>query len=212
MSKLPLKAKAGIQVLAASQPTRGEAAEKEVSILGASLSSLEDRLISKVEDAGQAAVATGQFRQLKEMEKGLEAKKKEITSPLNQALKKVRDLFRPLEERLENAIVLSRNALDIYNKKVQAELEAKRERLEAKVEDGAMSEVKANRLMAKAGTTSGVGIIPTRKMKVVKIEDEEKIPDMYWTLNISLIRQTLMEGKKVPGAKLVEEEIVGNFR
>lgn len=186
--------------------------EKEVSILGTSVSFLEDHLISKVEDAGQAALATGQFRQLKEMEKNLEGKKKEITSPLNEALKKIRSLFKPLEERLENAIVLSRNALDIYNKKVQAELDAKRERLEAKVEAGKMSEVKANRLMTKAGTSAGVGIIPTQKRKEVEIEDEEKVPRMYWDLNLSRIRQALMEGKRVPGAKLVEREIVGNFR
>ena len=192
-------------------PTSTEA-EREIQTLSPSLALLESHLLSKVEDAGQAAVAIGQFRQLKEMEKQLTAKKKEITSPLNEALKKVRQLFAPLEERLENAISLSRNALDIHNRQVQAELEAKRERLEAKVEAGTVSETKANRLMTKAGTSAGVGIIPTQKRKFVKILDEEKIPRMYFDINVSRIRQTLLEGKKVPGATLEEEEIVGNFR
>lgn len=183
-------------------------AKREIATTSALLSGFEVALITQVTPTN-VATATLQFKQLKGWEKELETKEKGITGPLNEALKQVRDLFRPTKVRLASLVTNVRGALDAYNREVQAELAAKAARLEAKVEAGTLSERSADIKLARAQSASAVDVIPTRKRKVVRW-DEAKVPDEYWVIDEPRLRADVLGGVKVKGAWIEEEESVVN--
>lgn len=69
--------------------------------------------------------------------------------------------------------------------------------------EGLPAEIKQENVQAIPAT-----VMKTRKHKTVKILDESKIPREYFDLNTSRLRTAILEGKLVPGAELVEEDII----
>jgi hypothetical protein len=183
-------------------------AEGQVRDLVERVQPLERKLIKEITDPAQVPLATSQFQQLKVIEKDLNGKKRSILDPLNTAVKAVRDLFRPAEQRLTAAIDEVRNALDSYSREVKAELAEREAVLEEKVENGKLKESTAIRKLERETAATQVYVIPVRKIKKVQIDDESKIPDAFWIIDHVALRAALIAGQKVPGAQLIEEEIV----
>jgi len=53
-----------------------------------------------------------------------------------------------------------------------------------------------------------VEAVPIRKIREVKIINEEKVPKKYWEINMVLLRKDSLSGIDVPGTKVVEREII----
>jgi len=126
------------------------------------------------------AEGTELLESVKQARQTILARKEEITRPAMQSLAAVRDLFRPLEEKIAKAEKQVKQALLEYNesnKKSEPEEDAPR--------------------------------INTRLIPKVKIVKESLIPREYLIPNLPLITEALMrKGLKVPGAKIVKEKIV----
>lgn len=184
--------------------------ESEVKSLTSRVASVSSSLMTEPTDANEVAIAVGHRALLKDIAKDVKAKKDGIIKPLNESLKRVRELFKPIEEQIEESIASVTNGLAEYNRKAQEELEAKRERLDERIEEGEITEEKASRIFDKASDKIGAAIIPTRSVRQIQIVDESKIPDKYWVLDMVAIRRDAITHEiKIPGvAVVIEEQIV----
>lgn len=138
------------------------------------------------------------LRQLKSIRKKVEARKEEITAPMREALASARALFKPLETKLEEADKVLRKEILVLEERREKE----QAKLAGKVASGKMSVDKGMDLMVPQND----GLF--RMVKKLKIVAKAKIPDKYWVIDEVALRKDLMDGKKVPGAELIEEKTV----
>lgn len=188
----------------------GNNPEADVKALSQQLAPVTRALITEPADADEAEEAVGQRTRLKEIAKDLKDKKDGITKPLNTALKNVRELFRPVEEKLNKAIDDVTAGLVEYDTRVAMELTLKQERIDEQVDKEEISEGKAERIMARATERLGGNVIPTREVREVEVTNEKLVPDCYWTLDMVAVRRDALAGVAIPGVKVVVKNQVYN--
>lgn len=165
-------------------------------------------LVTHPKTAADLAVANEQFIQLKDIEKRLLDREREILGPLNEAIRSVRAMFAPLKDRLTKAITDLRFGLAEYNARTTATLEKLDEKLERKVHSGLLTRGQASHELAKAGEKAGTGALATREHKTVVVTDPEKVPDLYWTIDMVHVRKDALAGRTIPGVEVKVEQIV----
>lgn len=187
---------------------------KELAPLKAQVSKLENKANEiTITTAEENASATELKAKLNETKKQIKDRKEEITKPLNAALKSARDLFAPIEESFEKAEKILAGKLIAYKQKVEAETRAAEAKIAARVEKGTMkletAEKKIEQLPTVQKTTqTDHGRVQFRKIKKVRITNQDLVPDQYWVLNEVLIRKDALTGTVIPGVEVYEEEIV----
>lgn len=142
--------------------------------------------------------------------KFVKGKKDEIVKPMNEALKKVKELFAPLEEMIEEAEGIVKDKMLGYNRILQAEEEKRRLALEEEAKKKNLDEVKIEKAVEKVeAIIEKRGAIPTRKNKVIEIVDENLVPDRYWKIDLVKLREDVItNGLEVAGVKVVIEESI----
>jgi hypothetical protein len=87
-------------------------------------------------DSSESQQAAVNLRELLKKElAGVEAKEKEFTKPLNDTLRKLRDVFRPVKDTISNALLHIQTESSTYyvnQKRLEAELQAKEDKLAAR--------------------------------------------------------------------------------
>jgi hypothetical protein len=139
-------------------------------------------------------------------QKVVKARKEAITKPLMAGLKQVRDLFRPIEQTLDEAEDLTKGKMLDYYAFLDKKEDKAEKKIEAKIDEGSMSAEKAGEKLQVFEDKKRE--IPTMRIAKVLIEDQDKIPDEYWMLNLVKLNADVKAGREVPGAKLVYEETI----
>lgn len=197
---------------------------KEVAVLQKKVSRAVADAESVVVTTDEEMLRAGELRkENKILGKGIETRKKEITDPMNQAIKSVRALFAPLEEGFEKAEkLLARKMLDFQDKqdnirqKAQDEVDRKAEETRKKLEEGKISEKQATLLVEKAETK--LDRVPeailksetfhTRVEKKFRIVNLSLIPIEYHLANEVMIRKVMYAGIQLPGVEYFDEKIL----
>lgn len=150
----------------------------------------------------------------------LQAHKEEKTKPLNQALKKIREDYKPREQQLSEAITLIRQKLTVYA--TDQEREAKL--LEAKILDDKRTtdSTKITRLSTLTPTVDKVstdqGSITFTTVTKYRLVDHTKLTQTQVTSFMELNTTTLKAYIKAndnqipPGIEAYEEKSLRNFR
>lgn len=158
--------------------------------------------------------AKGQLTTIKEIRKGVTEKKDSIVKPLNEALKNARSLFKPIEEKMDLIENYLKGQILKYNQALLAEQARREEEARKKIEEAEKSgekEIDVEKLAKPVERVAEkVEAIKTRKVKRLKINDQEKIPRAYLVPDEALIKQALLNGEKVAGCEIIEEEIAIN--
>lgn len=137
---------------------------------------------------------------LKAISKAAENEMKKFTVPLNELLKVTRSHFKPFFDKIASIEGAKKSEMVAFLNRQ----ETAKKRLEAQFESGKIK--KASTLMAKTEELSvGAGDATARKIKVVRIVDESKIPRSFLAPNIAAIKAHLIAGDKVAGCELIEE-------
>lgn len=158
--------------------------------------------------------ATDILSKIKSVGKLMKEKKEAITKPINQALKEVRDLFRPIEEAYDAAETMIKTKMIGYQEKAEAERREQEAKIAARVEKGTMKfETGAKKIEALEkveGKVEGLtGAITFRVRRDVEITNENQIPDKYWVIDMVMLRKDTILGRiEVPGTKIVEHKEV----
>ena len=147
-------------------------------------------------------------KEISKTKKILELQKQEIVGPLNQALKKTRELFKPYEQRLEIVDGWLKEQMLQWEEIQQAERLKKEAEVEKKIAEGEMSFEEAGKKLEKV--EKKIDAVPTREISKVVITDKSKLPLEYLEPDLIIIKRDLIAGKDIPGAKLVKEKVVYN--
>ncbi len=138
----------------------------------------------------------------------LESKKQEIIDPLNQALKRTKDLFKPYEQRLEIADNWLKEQILQWEEIQEAKIKKKEQEIEEKIIKKEMNFEQASKKIEKI--EQKIKAVPIREIVKVVITDKSKLPLEYLEPDLVAIRRDLMAGEKIEGAKLVKEKVVYN--
>jgi len=179
--------------------------EKDIVVLEEKTDALSKKTIFKITSQEKLREANQGLADLKVFKKFIQENKDKIVKPITLALKNARDLFRPIEEKIDNAEQSVKTEILAYKKVVDEAIEKQKEKIEKAVENGETTFEKASeKIETIEDKVSG---FKTRKIKEVEIIDEKKIPAEYWEINMVLLRRDALAGKDIPGVKVEEREI-----
>ena len=172
-------------------------------------------LVEKIADNSRIVInsqptfelATNQLGEIKKIKNAVQEKKESITKHLNEALKNVRGLFSPIEEKI-TAIegYLKENVLK-YNVKL---LEEKRKREQEAIEKIDKGENIDKAVKKLENTNEKIAQIKTRKITRLRIVDKNLIPIDFLEPNLTKIMDSFKVGIPVNGCKIYQEEIAIN--
>jgi len=157
-----------------------------------------------IDSPEQYAKAGEWLKKIKEYKKDAEGKESAIIDPIKTSIKNTQALFRPFYERVADIEATTKAAMLEF---VEAQ-DKKKLQLQNDFESGKVKRVstyigKVHELEIPADKNSQV-----RKVKRLVIEDVNKIPREFLMPNESLIKKILLEGKSVPGCKMVEDKTI----
>ena len=187
---------------------------KELTPIKAQVSKLENQANAvSIESQEGYESAIDLVSKLKETGSEIKYKKESITKPLNEALRNVRDMFRPIEDQFANAERIIKNKLLDYKRKKDEEARAEEARVAARVAKGTMkletAEKKMDSIERVENTTRGkVGQVQIKKIRKVRVTDENAIPRKYLVPDMVVIRQDALGGVEIPGIEVYEEESI----
>ena len=179
--------------------------EKDIVVLEEKTDAISKRSIFKITSQEKLKEANQGLADLKVFKKLIQENKDKIVKPLSLALKNARDLFRPVEEKIDNAEQSVKTEILAYKRVVDEAVEKQKEKIEKKVEEGETTFEKASQQIEKVENKTEE--FKTRKIKEVQIIDEKKVPAEYWEINMVLLRRDALAGKEIAGIKVVEKEI-----
>ena len=188
--------------------------DKELSVVKTqvqkALVAANDLVIKTAEEYAQADEIRSK---IKAVGKLIKDKKEGITKPINESLKRIRELFKPIETTHEQAVEIIDTKMLAYRRIEDARIEAERAKIASKVDTGYIKPETAVAKMSEIGDVKSnlkVAGVKTsiRKLARAKIVSEKDIPREYLVVNEKLVLEALKAGKEVPGAELYYEEII----
>jgi len=151
---------------------------------------------------------------VKKLGKFVTQEKEKITKPMSESLKAAKALFAPLEDDLDQAETTLKRAILAYQRDVEAERARKEASIAQRAEKGQLRPETAVKKMEELGeaqnkVNTGSGSIAFSKIKKVRVTDEAKVPDRFWTLDMVAIRKEALAagviGEAFPGIEVYEE-------
>lgn len=168
-----------------------------VSALEEKAKPLFRKLPEKITTKEQYEDAASNMKVLKSFVKDAEKEKKQLIEPLNNVVKKIRDLFRPFEDRVSTAESYLKAQMAEYVELSQKKIA----KVEQDLEDGKIKKVTtAVRKQNELQVTSNV-----RKVWVLVCTDETLTPRRFMVPDEQAIKQAIQDGVKVPGWKMEQQ-------
>ena len=146
-------------------------------------------------------------------EKRIDEQRKFFTDPLNQQVKKINGLFKPLVEGLDGAATTLRKKLSSYQTAIAAKAEQAREKALADLKSGKIKNVetavaKIEKVKEPEKTVRTDEATVTYKDKVgFEITDIEKLPREYMVPDEKKILKVVQAGVEIPGVKKTIEKV-----
>ncbi len=158
--------------------------------------------------ASQEDVSAGEelLRNIRDVRRGMDERKTDITRPLMKSLASVRDLFKPLELGLTDAEKTVKSKLLAFSIEHEEAAQKEQERIAKRVEKGTMlPETAAGKMEALSDKKVKTN---TRTIEKLVITDETLIPREYMIVNRVAVTEALWAGVQVPGAEMRKEKII----
>lgn len=189
--------------------------------------SLKVQKLPKITDEKMAVKATELLTQIKARYKRIEELRLSYTKPLNESLRRINADFKsalnPLEE-LERKV---KTAIIDFRAEVERKRREEERRLQEEARKKAIEEAKKNKVSQKKAVENAVmptierqettmqsksGMVKARMVTKFKVVDQNKVPDKYWVIDESLIRQDVRNGlMKIDGVEIYQEEELSVF-
>jgi len=190
--------------------TKINQAKKEIKNLELKVQEIK---VGKIKNDEELKTASGYLTQLNNLKREITAKKESITKPLNEALRNIRNLFYPLEKKVNDLVLELKNRIAEYEEERRKLIEEEKQKLAKQVEKGKLKiEHALSVLEQQPINTSPIktddGKVSFRMVKEVVIEDESLIPREYLVPDMVKIRRDALNGKNIPGVKVVERKQV----
>ena len=159
-----------------------------------------------VVDSNESLIEAGNIlKRVKQVGKMIKERKEEITKPMNEAIKSVRALFAPVEEKQAQAQKLVEDKMNTYNNAQMALAQKAHEENQAKLNDPnrtANSEVK---FTPEPEVVKKTDDFHTRTTKTFKVIDKTKLPWEYLLADEVAIRKAMHAGIELAGVEYSTE-------
>lgn len=181
--------------------------------------SLGKALEITIKSSSDMVVASETLSKINKYADTVKDSKEKITKPLNESLKAVREMFKPLETKLSEAISCIRTEMSIYQTEQLRIAEIEKQKIASRIGDGKGKiklETAINKMADvdtpdnKVSTDSGRVTFKTTYELV--ITDISKIPRNYLIPDEKMITLALKGGKSVGGCELKSIQTPVNFR
>jgi len=196
-----------------------EIEKKEVAEFQGRISVLEEQALAlEIKTEDDLKKATEISSQLEDISSKLTEKKESITKPLNNTLKSVRALFKPMEEAYEKAQQIVNGKALAYHQKVREDAAKAEAKIASDLEAGKIKKVetaekrveKIERVDNTVRTESGG--LQVRKVKKYEVVDVSLLPREYLEPNMGAIWKAVQANKEIPGVRAWEEETMANVK
>ncbi len=157
------------------------------------------------------AIVAEMLADIKGRAKRLEERKKEITGPLNAALKSARDLFRPAEEAFAQIEAAAKGKIAAFT---ADEERRNREALAAAAAAHACGDARGTQeALAQVATTKNVAGLSTYQKWDYEVVNEALLPREFLTANLTLIKEHASHSTKgdptpIPGVRFFPRVVV----
>jgi len=183
--------------------------KKELSLVEKNIQKFQ---VKKIQSDNELEKVSKFFLDIRNYKLKIQEKKNSILRPLNEAIKNIRQLFFPIEKKLEDAELSVKKEIEKYHLEKEAKAEKEKQKIAEKVESGKISFEKAIEKVEKIeeapkNIQSENGIIGFRTIKKVVIENPELLPREYLVPDEVKIRRDVLNGKEIPGVKVYEEKV-----
>ena len=189
--------------------------QKELVEIKSQVSTVQQAVMSLVvENKEDMAKATDALHNVRQAEKFIEEKKKNITSPLMKALSEVRDLFKPMELTLSDANKAIKAKMLAWQIQEDDRIEKEQARIAVRVAKGTMkAETAAGKLEvlgdANTPTEGESGKSSIRDVKKIRVVDEFAIPREWLEPSMARITEAVIrKGITIPGVETFIEKII----
>lgn len=147
--------------------------------------------------------SASQVKFIKEVKKEGEKEKKGMTDGIKQSLKRIDAFFKPFFDRIDEAEKEVKIKMDTWLKAQ----EAKEAKLLGDFKSGKVSVSAFSKKQDSFAVKSGGGA-SIKNNKVLEITDIKKIPREYMVPDETAIRNALLSGTSVPGAKMAVKKTI----
>ncbi len=142
--------------------------------------------------------------------KNIDKKEKAITKPINDSLKKIRDMFRPFKSQVTEVSDTLKRRRQTFIAAEEAKKAKQESQIEARVERGTMREDTAVGKLAEieqaAPDTRG-GMTSVLRLKVTDIR---LVPEQFLSVDEAAIKKLYREGTETPGVECYYEKVARN--
>jgi len=142
--------------------------------------------------------------------KNIDKEEKAITKPINDSLKKIRDLFRPFKTQVTDVSNDLKSRRQVFINAEEVKRAKKEAQIAARVEKGTMREDTAVGQLSNLETSAPEVNGGMMSVLVVKVIDIKLIPEQYLTVNATQLRADYREGIEVPGVEFIYEKRARN--
>lgn len=189
--------------------------DKELSVVKTQASKALQAVVElEINTTTDYAKADEMLGKIKTVGKMIKTKKEEITKPINDSLRKIRELFKPIETTHEEAEVIIKKKMIDFRIAEEARLEAEKAKIIKKVETGY---IKPETAVSKIGTVGDVksnlkevGVkTSVRTLRKIRIVNEADVPREYMTPDLEKIKEAMLKGGiNIAGCEIYEEKII----
>ncbi len=187
--------------------------QKKVSALASQVESLE------IVDATSMQSGVVILSNMNKYMDSVKEQKEKLTKPINESLKNIRAMFKPLETTYEIAIEALRGKMTKFQTESVAKARIEEQKIADRVGSGtghlkietAIKQIeKVETPEKEISTTSGlVQFVETKKFEVTNLA---AVPVDYILPNEVAIRNAMKLGKEIPGVRYYTEMVPRNFR
>lgn len=140
----------------------------------------------------------------------IEAERTGIVKPINDSVKRINELFKPMMEEAVRIESYLKGELNIYLAKLQKEQDLRAAEANKQIESGDRIAPAVRKF---ENTTAKIEQLPTRVYYITKVVDFSKIPDNYKILDDAKLEAANKAGIEVPGVEFSKENrVINNFR
>lgn len=167
----------------------------------------------------QYEAASGLLTRIKSAAKMIKAEMDKVLQPILEAEKAERNRWRPIMTQAADAEATVKMKMLVYVNETERLAKEKEAKIQADLEAGKIKKpetaLKKAEAIQQAPETvrTETGASQVKKVKVVRINNPDLVPDKYWVMNEVLIRKEALAGVEIPGVEVaLENSIAGLSR
>ena len=161
---------------------------------------------SLVVDNNESLIEAGNIlKKVKQVGKMIKERKEEITKPMNEAIKSVRALFAPVEEKQAQAQKLVEDKMNTYNREQMAIAQKAHDENMAQLSDPNRTATSPIEIKPVPEVIKKTDDFHTRTTKVFKVVDKTKLPWEYLLADEVAIRKAMHAGIELAGVEYSTE-------